>query len=97
MNDETNNNNDMNDTNDTRTTNNARVAKNHFTIVDLCREHNINAKIARRRMRDAIKRNDERVVNARVRDNERDDSRVKHEFRDNAKNRASIMSIITND
>lgn len=76
---------------------NARTNKNCFTIVELCREHDINAKIARRRMRDAIKRDDERVINARVRDNVRDDMRVKHEFVDNAKNRKMILSIITND
>ena len=75
---------------------NARTQKNCFTIVQLCRENNIDAKIARRRMRDAIKRNDERVVNARARDNVVDDQRVKHEFVDNAKNRVAILSIITN-
>jgi transposase-like protein len=76
---------------------NARTTKNCFTIVELCREHDINAKIARRRMRDAIKRNDERVVNARVRDAIVDDQRVKHEFVDNKTNRKNILSIITNE
>ena len=75
---------------------NARKHNNCFTTVQLCRENNIDAKIARRRMRDAIKRNDERVVNARARDNVVDDQRVKHEFVDNAKNRVAILSIITN-
>ena len=77
-------------------TNNARTHKNCFTIVELCREHNFNAKIARRRMRDAIKRNDERVVKCIVRDNVRDDQRLKHEFHDTKKNREMILSIITN-
>ena len=76
---------------------NARTNKNCFTIVELCREHSINAKIARRRMRNAIARDDERVIACRERDNVRDDMRVKHEFVDNAKNRKMILSIITND
>lgn len=79
----------MNDNNN----NNVRIKNNHFTIAQLSRELNIDAKIARRRMRDAIKRNDERVVNARKR-NENDDARVKHEFHDKYRDR--IISIITN-
>ena len=74
----------------------ARTNKNCFTIVELCREHDIDAKIARRRMRDAIKRDDDRIVACRVRDNVRDDMRVKHEFVDNAKNSKMIFSFNTN-
>lgn len=81
---------------DVQNVHNARTQKNCFTIVQLCRENNIDAKIARRRMRDAIKRNDERVIVARERDNVVDDQRVKHEFRDTTKNRELILSIITN-
>lgn len=92
------NNNDTtnNDTtnNDDSRDNNARAKNNHFTIAQLSRELNINAKIARRRMRDAIKRDDERVVCARKR-NDNDDSRVKHEF--HVKYRDRIASIIAND
>ena len=83
--------------NETKNTHVAKTQKNCFTIVELCREHNINPKIARRRMRVATQRNDDRVVACRVRDNVRDDMRVKHEFVDNAKNRKMILSIILND
>ena len=85
-----NNNND----NDERNVHNARAKNNCFTIADLSREHDINPKIARRRMRNAIKRNDERVVKSRQR-NENDDARVSHEFND--KYRERILSIISND
>ena len=76
---------------------NAKNVKHHFTIAQLSRELNINAKIARRRMRDAIRRNDERVVECRARDIACDDMRVKHEFRDTKRNRELITSIITNN
>lgn len=82
--------------NEKNNTNNARAKNNHFTIAQFARELNIDAKIARRRMRDAIRRDDERVINARERDIERDDMRVKHEFRDTKRNRELIASIITN-
>lgn len=75
--------------------NNARTKNNHFTIAQLARELNVNPKIARRRMRDAIKRNDDRVVKSRSRDIDRDDMRVKHEFHEKYRDR--IASIITND
>ena len=78
-----------------KNTHNARTTKNCFTIVELCRTHDLNAKIARRKMRDAIKRDDERVIACRVRDNVRDDMRVKHEFVDTKKNRELILSIIS--
>lgn len=90
MNDETNN-----TTNERDNAHNARNVNNHFTIAQLCREHNINAKIARRRMRDAIRRNDERVVACRKRNVERDDMRVKHEYHERYRDR--ILSIISND
>ena len=75
---------------------NARSHNNHFTIAQLSRELNINPKIARRRMRDAIKRNDERIetINQRARETY-DDARVKHEYHDDA--RDIIVSIITNE
>ena len=83
--------------NETKNTHIAKKRDKMFKIVELCREHNINAKIARRRMRVAIQRNDERVIECVERDNVRDDMRVKHEFVDNAKNRKLILSIIQND
>lgn len=73
---------------------NARATNNHFTIAQIARELNVNEKIARRRMRDAIRRNDERVVACRKRNIERDDMRVKHEFHEKYRDR--IVSIITN-
>ena len=83
--------------NETKNTHIAKKRDKMFKIVELSREHNINAKIARRRMRVAIQRNDERVVECVARDNVRDDMRVKHEFRDTKRNRELILSIITND
>lgn len=89
-------NNNNNNDDETKNVHHARNVKNHFTIAQIARELNVNEKIARRRFRDAIKRDDERVINARERDNVRDDMRVKHEFRDTQKNRELITSIITN-
>jgi len=86
-------------TNDTNNTHNATSHDDHFTIVELCREFDINAKIARRRMRDAIRRNDERALRAiaqrRERDVTRDDMRVKHEFANDV--RDDVLSIIKRD
>lgn len=84
-----------NDDNMSNNKNNARVKNNHFTIAQLARENDINPKIARRRMRDAIKRNDDRVVKSRQRDIEKDDMRVRHEFPERYRDR--ILSIIKND
>ena len=76
---------------------NARAIDNHFTIAQIARENNVNPKIARRRMRDAIRRNDERVetIAQRQRDITRDDMRVKHEYHEST--RYVVLSIITND
>lgn len=82
----------------TRTnTNNARAHNDHFTIAQLSRDMNINAKIARRRMRDAIRRDDERVrdIVQRQRDIARDDMRVKHEYHNDV--RDIVASIIARD
>lgn len=81
----------------TTRTHNARARNNHFTIAQLSRDMNINAKIARRRMRDAIRRDDERVrdIAQRQRDVARDDMRVRHEYHDNV--RDIVASIIAND
>jgi hypothetical protein len=78
-----------------KNTNNAKSKNDQFfTIAQLSRELNVNPKIARRRMRVAIAKNDDRVVQSRKR-NVNDDARVKHEF--NIKHRDRIASIITND
>ena len=88
--------NEKNMSNEKNNTNNARAKNQHFTIAQLSRDLNVDAKIARRRMRDAIRRNDERVIESRERDIACDDMRVKHEFRDTKRNRELITSIITN-
>ena len=75
---------------------NARAHNNFFTIAQLSRDLNIDAKIARRRMRDARKRNDERIEKIDQRQRETyDDSRVKHEYAN--EHIDVITSIITNE
>ena len=73
-----------------------------FTIASIAREHNINEKIARRRMRDAIKRNDERALqcrdDARAYHNDTQttrDARLTHEFNESL--RDVVLSIIRRD
>lgn len=86
-----------NETNETRNVHCARAHNDCFTIAQLSRDNNIDAKIARRRMRDAIRRDDERVrdITQRQRDVMRDDMRVKHEYINDV--RDIVLSIIRND
>lgn len=76
------------------------TSKTRFTIAQLSRELSINEKIARRRFRDAIARNDERAI--RARDDSRNqrainnvvrDARLTHEF--DASLRDDVIAIIT--
>ncbi|MHA1859133.1 MAG: hypothetical protein ACTSUU_06780 [Candidatus Thorarchaeota archaeon] len=86
----------MNNNDEKNNVHNARAIDEHFTIAQLSREHNVDAKIARRRMRDAIRRNDARIetIAQRQRDVARDDMRVKHEYHEST--RDVVLSIITN-
>jgi len=75
--------------------NNARPSTNkRFTIADLAREHDINPKIARRRMRDAIRRNlAPEPCNAPA--NVVRDARLIHEF--TMSQRDAVLAIINRD
>ena len=87
-------------TNDNNTNNNARTRNaramnaQRFTLCDVARELNIDAKRARARMRRAIACNDERVAQLHELRNT-NDARVRYEFTNDE--RAIVASIISRD
>lgn len=98
MTNETNNTTTTNNDDNTTTTRNVRAHNDHFTIASIARDNNIDAKIARRRMRVATRRDDERALRAIARRrarNANDDARVKHEYHNDVFD--DVLSIISND
>lgn len=81
-------------TNNTRSRNARAMNAQRFTLCDVAREHNVNEKIARRRMRNAIARNDERVALLHELRNT-NDARVRYEF--DERERDIVRSIIVRD
>lgn len=76
-------------------TNNAKPSTNaRFTVADLAREHEVNPKIARRRMRDAMRRGTAPVP-ANAPANFVRDARLRWEFTNSQ--RDEVLAIISRD
>ena len=81
--------------NDDKMKNNAKPSTNaRFTVADLAREHEINPKIARRRLRDALK-NNTAPIPANAPKNFVRDARLRHEFTESQ--RDAVLAIISRD
>ena len=78
-NDNNNNNANTTTTNNVRSRNARAMNNDRFTLCDVARACNVNEKIARRRMRNAIARNDARVALLHELRND-NDARVRYEF-----------------
>lgn len=98
----TKNTNTTNDTNTTNTTNNERsrnaraMTNDRVTLCEIARAHNVNEKIARRRMRNAIARNDARTTSLIELRND-NDARVRYEYTRDDATIACVVSIIARD
>lgn len=79
MNNNDNNNNNANATNNVRSRNARAMNNDRFTLCDVARACNVNEKIARRRMRNAIARNDARIASLHELRND-NDARVRYEY-----------------
>jgi len=91
-----NNNNNATTNNATRSRYARAMTNDRITLCEIARAHNVNEKIARRRMRNACARNDERYMSLHELRND-NDARVRYEYARDDAIIAIVRSIIARD